>query len=493
MAKPKESTLVIESTELISGGNIEVVAGENTEVMAGENTEVMAGENTEVLAGENAEVIADLAMPENIPSTSSSRIAQCNCCGIHEKICPLATEIELQSINNHEELQENYIKVTPHQGDGDSIDSELNLEDDLLNICSSYFKSWENDPKKDNVKIKETDLVYPSLKGYNFDRFHKEQAMPQNLPHNKNISNDANGRSFVQTEINKPIINNQYNSNSENLFNVPIDNTNFNSVHIAIMKNLLKRFINPVDEVTQLRLIMRDLLLYYQQQLVLCQPISIMELKSLCHILEDTKLRSESFQGPPLCNTSILEPELAYRRNVSDKNHHVRFQHSNRPKFGTSEIKISQPSASFESQDESLIFVPLTPKIEQMFGLSTVAIEEAETAEETFDSECENNAGSSNVDNNQDQDVLEGKFYWEYKAILLMLEEYRKRISKFRNPKFKKKLLWDEIANVMKLNGYLVGSDTIDKKMRNLKNTFRTIVDNNNKKKTTGRGRMHWP
>lgn len=74
-----------------------------------------------------------------------------------------------------------------------------------------------------------------------------------------------------------------------------------------------------------------------------------------------------------------------------------------------------------------------------------------------------------------------------------MLEEYRKRLSKFRNPKFKKKLLWDEIANIMKQNGYELGSDAVDKKMRNMKNTFRIILDNNNKKKSTGRGRMHWP
>ncbi|CAG9763611.1 unnamed protein product [Ceutorhynchus assimilis] len=434
---------------------------------------------------------------------------------------------------------------TPNQGDTDSSDSELNLEDDMLNICSSYFKSLENDPKTDNVENKGTDFVYPSLKGYNFDRSHKDQAMPQNLPNSKNLLNDANGQNFVQTEFNKPI-------NSQYPFSVPIDNnTNFNSVpnlvnfnsdpnsfqdfqnyvnpqfqvpyqsgqnnqffrppnfqgfnyqsqfpeqfpqhryvqpsrfpnfhssnlqsqypnfaqhsshyfnnsripafdrinlkfggkgqslhsflekveefslshrisrehllnfaheffegdaliwyrsirsqiftwndliyrlrldflpvdfevafwdevrartqgsnerpliYIGIMENLFKRFINPVDEGTQLRLIMRNLLPYYQQQLVLRQPILLLELKSLCRILEDTKLRSESFQGPPLCNTSTLEPELAYRRDISDNNHHVKFQHSNKPKFGTNEINISQPSVSSESQDDLVNF-----------------------------------------------------------------------------------------------------------------------------------------
>lgn len=69
-----------------------------------------------------------------------------------------------------------------------------------------------------------------------------------------------------------------------------------------------------------------------------------------------------------------------------------------------------------------------------------------------------------------------------------MLEEYRKRMSKFRNPKFKKKLLWDEIAKIMNQNGYLLDSAAVDKKMRNMRNTFRTIVDNNNKKKILAEG-----
>lgn len=73
-----------------------------------------------------------------------------------------------------------------------------------------------------------------------------------------------------------------------------------------------------------------------------------------------------------------------------------------------------------------------------------------------------------------------------------MLEEYRARITKFRNPKYRKKLLWEEIANIMNKNGYNVSADAIDKKMRNMKSTYRKIVDNNNKKKTTGRGRMNW-
>lgn len=73
-----------------------------------------------------------------------------------------------------------------------------------------------------------------------------------------------------------------------------------------------------------------------------------------------------------------------------------------------------------------------------------------------------------------------------------MLDEYKQRLSKFRDPKCKKKTLWKEISDVMKQNGYSVNADALDKKMRNMKNTYRTILDNNNKRKSTGKGRIQW-
>lgn len=66
------------------------------------------------------------------------------------------------------------------------------------------------------------------------------------------------------------------------------------------------------------------------------------------------------------------------------------------------------------------------------------------------------------------------------------------RIPRFRDPKVKKKNLWEEIAQAMQQKGYLVDADGVDRKMRNMKNTYRTICDNNNKKKSTGKGRMNW-
>lgn len=85
-------------------------------------------------------------------------------------------------------------------------------------------------------------------------------------------------------------------------------------IYIAIMENLFKRFISPVHESVQLKLIITNLLPYYQQQLALSKPHNLNELKNICRILENTKIRSEKFQPPPPCSSTTLEPELAYRK-----------------------------------------------------------------------------------------------------------------------------------------------------------------------------------
>ncbi|XP_025267850.1 uncharacterized protein LOC112639121, partial [Camponotus floridanus] len=86
----------------------------------------------------------------------------------------------------------------------------------------------------------------------------------------------------------------------------------------------------------------------------------------------------------------------------------------------------------------------------------------------------------------------ENNFSWNEKAILLMLEEYKKRAERFRNPKSKKKQLWQEISDEMTKYGYKVDADVIDKKFRNMKTRYLIIKDNNDKKKTTGTGRISW-
>lgn len=82
-------------------------------------------------------------------------------------------------------------------------------------------------------------------------------------------------------------------------------------------------------------------------------------------------------------------------------------------------------------------------------------------------------------------------FAWTNKTTKLLLQKYYERKDNFRNPKIKKKLLWMEIIKEFKTIGYNVNEDLLDRKMRNLKQSYKSIK-NNNKKTSTGRGRLTW-
>ncbi|XP_012057134.1 PREDICTED: protein PFC0760c-like [Atta cephalotes] len=82
-------------------------------------------------------------------------------------------------------------------------------------------------------------------------------------------------------------------------------------------------------------------------------------------------------------------------------------------------------------------------------------------------------------------------FSWNEKAVFLMLEEYKKRAERFRNPENKKKQLWQEISDEMIKYGYKVKADAINKKFRNLKMRY-LIIKNSDKKKISRSGRMSW-
>ncbi|KAF5299049.1 hypothetical protein FQA39_LY11595 [Lamprigera yunnana] len=90
------------------------------------------------------------------------------------------------------------------------------------------------------------------------------------------------------------------------------------------------------------------------------------------------------------------------------------------------------------------------------------------------------------------EELLETRFIWTNKSVLFLLDEYEKRITKFRDPTVKKKNLWFEISEEMKKKGYIVHPELIDRKVRNMRSTYTKIVDNNNKKEATGTGRITW-
>ncbi|XP_072764792.1 uncharacterized protein [Anoplolepis gracilipes] len=95
---------------------------------------------------------------------------------------------------------------------------------------------------------------------------------------------------------------------------------------------------------------------------------------------------------------------------------------------------------------------------------------------------------SEQASNSTEED---NKYSWTINRTKLLLELYKEKKNKFRDPK-KKRNLWTEILREMSKNGYTnLTEDALDRKLRNLKKTFRTIKDNN-RKSSTGRGRISW-
>lgn len=87
-------------------------------------------------------------------------------------------------------------------------------------------------------------------------------------------------------------------------------------------------------------------------------------------------------------------------------------------------------------------------------------------------------------------DVNKENFSWNNQNTKLLIHLYEERKEKFRDPKVKKKFLWAEIAKEFKKQNYTcVTEDILDRKMRNMKKTYRTIKDN---QKLSGRGRITW-
>ena len=84
---------------------------------------------------------------------------------------------------------------------------------------------------------------------------------------------------------------------------------------------------------------------------------------------------------------------------------------------------------------------------------------------------------------------MSNNFVWDRKLTKLLLHAYKQRCFRFRDPKIKKKLLWIEIVDVFRQHGVTVDLDCLDRKMRNMRRTYRTIKDNNNQ---SGRGRVNW-
>ncbi|XP_046391889.1 uncharacterized protein LOC124160171 [Ischnura elegans] len=102
-----------------------------------------------------------------------------------------------------------------------------------------------------------------------------------------------------------------------------------------------------------------------------------------------------------------------------------------------------------------------------------------------------NHLGSLEAHPVQAEADLQDAKEWDGKKILMMLEEYRERLGRFRDPKVKKTDLWKEIALVFSRSGMTtITHDLLDRKFRNLKRTFLKVKQTKN---STGRNAVNWP
>lgn len=98
-------------------------------------------------------------------------------------------------------------------------------------------------------------------------------------------------------------------------------------VYVAIMETLFNRLERPVQEVTKLKYIRKNMLPHYNLQLALTPINSSSELVQLCHKIDEATSTKNSYRLPP--NAASLEPELACVRESKGKDSVERLHKTN--------------------------------------------------------------------------------------------------------------------------------------------------------------------
>lgn len=83
-------------------------------------------------------------------------------------------------------------------------------------------------------------------------------------------------------------------------------------IYLATMRSLFSRLGSPPSEDQQVKILMRNILPFFQTQLALLNISSYAELKNYCRQLEERRESVESFAPPPRKSQFCLEPDLAY-------------------------------------------------------------------------------------------------------------------------------------------------------------------------------------
>jgi len=111
-------------------------------------------------------------------------------------------------------------------------------------------------------------------------------------------------------------------------------------------------------------------------------------------------------------------------------------------------------------------------------------------------------ANANNTEENNEDDLLStfsnivensnessGAFKWPNEAILLLIEEYRKRADDFCSGKVSQKRTWQAVSDSLLKKGYSVTGPQCLSKFSGFKRTYKSIKDHNNK---SGNGPRTW-
>jgi len=104
--------------------------------------------------------------------------------------------------------------------------------------------------------------------------------------------------------------------------------------------------------------------------------------------------------------------------------------------------------------------------------------------------QLEQNNYSVTEQEEQTAEVDVNVFKWPHEAILLLIEEYRKKVDNFCSGRISQKKIWQSIGDELLKKSYNVTGPQCQSKFGGLKRTYKSIKDHNSK---SGNGTRTWP
>lgn len=83
-------------------------------------------------------------------------------------------------------------------------------------------------------------------------------------------------------------------------------------IYLEVMIGYFKRLTCLISEKVTLKILLRNIAPFYQQQLSLVDVTSISQLRTLGRKLEAKREAVENFSAPPSRRSHVLEPDIAY-------------------------------------------------------------------------------------------------------------------------------------------------------------------------------------